>query len=58
MQSPLGFKGLRVIKICSTPSFGGEIKPLAPYHRILWHVKELCEYERAILWTKSIISLA
>jgi hypothetical protein len=30
---------LRAIKICSMTSFGGEVKPLAPCHKILWHVK-------------------
>jgi hypothetical protein len=30
---------LRMIKICNMPSFGGEVKPLAPCHEILWHVK-------------------
>jgi hypothetical protein len=24
-----------------TPSFGGEVKPEAPCHKILWHVKDL-----------------
>jgi hypothetical protein len=28
---------LRPMKICSIPSFGGEVKPEAPCH--LWHVK-------------------
>jgi hypothetical protein len=32
---------LRAIKICSTPSFGWEVKPEVPCHKILWHVKEL-----------------
>jgi hypothetical protein len=31
---------LRAIKIRSTPSFGGEVKPLAPCHKTLRHVKE------------------
>jgi hypothetical protein len=31
---------LRVIKICSIPSLVGEVKPEAPCHTILWHVKE------------------
>jgi hypothetical protein len=30
---------LRAIKICSTPSFGWEVKPEVPCHKILWHVK-------------------
>jgi hypothetical protein len=32
---------LRVIKIHSMPSFGGEVKLLALYHMILWHVRSL-----------------
>jgi hypothetical protein len=31
---------LRAIKICSTTSFGGEVKPLVPYHKILHCVKD------------------
>jgi hypothetical protein len=34
---------LRAIKIRSTPSFGGEVKPLAPYSTILRHVKKYFE---------------
>jgi hypothetical protein len=34
---------LRVIKIHSAPSFGGEVKPLAPCHKILWHIKNSYE---------------
>jgi hypothetical protein len=30
---------LRAIKILSTPSFGGKVKPLAPCRKILRHVK-------------------
>jgi hypothetical protein len=30
---------LRAMKIRSTPSFGGEVKPSAPFHKILRHVK-------------------
>jgi hypothetical protein len=30
---------LRAIKICTTPSFRGEMRPEAPYHEILRHVK-------------------
>jgi hypothetical protein len=37
---------LRVIKIHSTPSFRGEVKPSAPCREILWHIKKVCEYER------------
>jgi hypothetical protein len=32
---------LRAIKIRSTPSFGWEVKPEVPCHKILWHAKEL-----------------
>jgi hypothetical protein len=31
---------LRAIKIRSTPSFGWEVKPEVPCHKILWHVKD------------------
>jgi hypothetical protein len=31
---------LMEIKICSTPSFGREVNPEAPCHKILWHVEE------------------
>jgi hypothetical protein len=37
---------LMVLKIHSMTSFRGEVKQLVPCHRILWHVKELCKYER------------
>jgi hypothetical protein len=30
---------LRAIKICNTPSFGGEVKPSSPCRKILRHVK-------------------
>jgi hypothetical protein len=40
---------LGAITICSTPSFGGEVKPSAPCREILRHVKELFE-----VWTKII----
>jgi hypothetical protein len=30
---------LRAMKILSTSSFGGEVKPTAPYHKISRHVK-------------------
>jgi hypothetical protein len=36
-----GDEFLRAIKICSTPSFGWEVKPEVPCPRILWHVKDL-----------------
>jgi hypothetical protein len=32
---------LRLIKIRSTPSFGGDVKLEAPRHKILRHVKKL-----------------
>jgi hypothetical protein len=32
---------VRVIKIGSTTSFGWEVKPEVPCHKILWHVKDL-----------------
>jgi hypothetical protein len=35
---------LRAIKIRSTSSFGGEVKPEASCHKILQHIKELFEY--------------
>jgi hypothetical protein len=31
---------LQVLKIHSTPSFGGEVKPSVPCRKILRHVKE------------------
>jgi hypothetical protein len=40
---------LRVIKIFSTPSFGGEVKPSAPCRKILWHAKEPFEASTKIL---------
>jgi hypothetical protein len=33
---------LRAIKICNTPYFRQEVKPEAPCHKFLWHVKKLC----------------
>jgi hypothetical protein len=39
---------LRVIKVCSMTSFGGEVKPLVPCFD-LWHVKEPYENERYAL---------
>jgi hypothetical protein len=36
---------LRVIKIRRTPSFGWEVKPKAPYRKILQLVKITCKYE-------------
>jgi hypothetical protein len=37
---------LRVIKICSTPSFRWEVNPEAPCHKILRHVKDPSTYLR------------
>jgi hypothetical protein len=37
---------LRAIKIGSTHSFGWEIKPDVPCHKILWHVKDPLRYFR------------
>jgi hypothetical protein len=34
------YRFLRVIKILSMTSFGGEVKLLVPCHKFLWHVKE------------------
>jgi hypothetical protein len=31
---------LRAIKVCSMPSFGGEVKPSTPCPQILQHVKQ------------------
>jgi hypothetical protein len=36
-----GDEFLRAIKICSTPSFGREVKPEVPCRKISWHVKDL-----------------
>jgi hypothetical protein len=49
-----GFKPLRcdgilkAIKIRSTTSFGGEVKPLDPCRKILRHEKDFYECERKI----------
>jgi hypothetical protein len=37
---------LRAIKICSTTSFGEEVKPSASCHKILQHVKDSLRYNR------------
>jgi hypothetical protein len=37
---------LRANKIRCTPSFGGKIKPLAPCHTILLHIKITSRYEQ------------
>jgi hypothetical protein len=31
---------LRAIRIPSMTSFGGEVKPAVPCHKILWHIKD------------------
>jgi hypothetical protein len=36
MAKVMDFKGN---KICTTPSFTGEVKPEAPCHKIIWCVK-------------------
>jgi hypothetical protein len=43
-----GDEFLSVIKIRSTPSFGGEVKPEVRCRNILRHVKELYGHERDI----------
>jgi hypothetical protein len=43
---------LREIKIHSTPSFGGELKPPNPYRKFLRHVKESYAYETDTSWAK------
>jgi hypothetical protein len=48
-----GSRFLRVMNICSTPSFRGEVKPSAPCSKILKHVKKkLLNYERDTLYGK------
>jgi hypothetical protein len=42
---------LRAIKIHSTASFEEEVKPSAPCHKILLHVKDPMGYDR-YLWAK------
>jgi hypothetical protein len=37
---------LKAIKIRSTPSSGGEVKPSVTCRKILLHIKESYEYER------------
>jgi hypothetical protein len=34
---------LRATKICSIPSLADEVKPEAPCHKTLWHVKYLLQ---------------
>jgi hypothetical protein len=40
---------LRAIKVCSTPSFGGEVKPEALCCKILWHVRITSKSKRYTL---------
>jgi hypothetical protein len=48
---------LRVLIICSTPSFGGEVKLETPCHKILWRVKTTCKYEQKYFKVKfSVLS--
>jgi hypothetical protein len=46
---------LMAIKINSTIFFRGKVKPLVPYHKIVWHVKDPYSMERdtcrQISWT-------
>jgi hypothetical protein len=50
---------LRAIKIRSTTSFGGEVKPSVPYCKILWYFKEPFEvWKRYFVRKKVIISFA
>jgi hypothetical protein len=48
---------LRVMKICTSTPFGGEVKPSFPCCKILWHVKELCEYEKRYFIGKILLIL-
>jgi hypothetical protein len=45
VQTPRG-EGILAIKIHSTPSFGGKIKPSVPYYTILRYVEIACNYEQ------------
>jgi hypothetical protein len=47
---------LRVIKIRSTPSFGGEVKPEALFRKILQHVKVTCKHEQKYFSSSSFPS--
>jgi hypothetical protein len=42
LNSAKGDKFLRAIKVRSTTSFGGEVKPSASRHKILWHANSTC----------------
>jgi hypothetical protein len=46
------YEFLRAIKICNTPSFGGELKPSIPRSKIIWHFKEPYEHERDTSYAK------
>jgi hypothetical protein len=48
-QSLLVQTRLRAIKIRNTPSFGGEVKALAPCRYILQHITEVYENETTFL---------
>jgi hypothetical protein len=53
---PAGEDGfLKAIKIRSTTSFGGEVKPAVPFRESLWNVKNPYEYE-LLLWQNTFIS--
>jgi hypothetical protein len=41
-----GDEFLMEIKIRSTPSFGGELKPETQWRKVLRHVKIICKYEQ------------
>jgi hypothetical protein len=43
---------LSTIKIRSTPSFGGEVNPEAPYLRILRHVKNILPLRGSRKWVR------
>jgi hypothetical protein len=49
---------LRAIKIRTTTSCGGEVKPSVPRHKILGHVKNPLKYDRDIDRQNSRIFLA
>jgi hypothetical protein len=49
---------LSAIRIRNTPSFGGEIKPQAPFRKSSQHVEILYEYETDISLTNSFIFFA
>jgi hypothetical protein len=53
-----GNEFLSAIKIHSTTSFKGEVKPLAPCHKILYHAKGPFEVCKILCKAKFIISFA